>query len=311
MCPLESSANGRWSLPCLPLYGQRCRFTCYYSVGQPATNEPLVSLTLTCDAATGNWSPAAKCPPVASIDQRSKRQTVTTVGKVTPRPPVVQKPVPRPVTKTTTTTPAPETTTMSPFCPNLNPPVSGLISGQCVQAVEGDTCTHSCISNFTLIGPSIVNCTGNATWSSGQPKCVASDCPALGPSDAKYIGPTCSTSGGLNGITLCMLECANSPLPVICWNNKWIPPTPPKCADAVKDAKTDQPKSTTATEASTSPGRSSPPQSSSDSATSSSGSPKNEPNVPKESTAKPTKSSDNVPGSPSQIPVCIQAQPQG
>ncbi|XP_054716884.1 P-selectin-like [Uloborus diversus] len=78
-------------------------------------------------------------------------------------------------------------------CLSLSPPANGEYSGQCVQALAGQTCTFSCHAGYTLSGIATLYCQPDGQWSSLPPACIRStystNCPSLvAPSRGILIG---------------------------------------------------------------------------------------------------------------------------
>ncbi|RWS31764.1 P-selectin-like protein [Leptotrombidium deliense] len=63
-------------------------------------------------------------------------------------------------------------------CSVLNPPINGLITGQCSPGIVGRSCIFTCKKGFEMLGVSKLVCENSFKWSSPVPKCVVG-CPSL------------------------------------------------------------------------------------------------------------------------------------
>ncbi|KAG8187123.1 hypothetical protein JTE90_004869 [Oedothorax gibbosus] len=95
-------------------------------------------------------------------------------------------------------------------CPALVPPPNGGVSGTCVSAIPGQSCSFSCQAGYNLNGQATLYCQPGGTWSSAAPTCVAAQpttCSSLVAPDHGYNRGTCQP--GRVGET-CVFSCDNN-----------------------------------------------------------------------------------------------------
>lgn len=101
--------------------------------------------------------------------------------------------------------PQPTDATIGPplRCFDLNPPTFGTVSGQCVNAFIGQSCTYACNPGYGLVGAAVLTC-GSDGWSSSAPVCLPLLCKnQTAPAHGRLEG---ACSPGFGG-TSCTLIC--------------------------------------------------------------------------------------------------------
>ncbi|KAI1279561.1 Sushi, von Willebrand factor type A, EGF and pentraxin domain-containing protein 1 [Halotydeus destructor] len=77
------------------------------------------------------------------------------------------------------------------FCPALQAPANGFLSGQCGFASTGGMCTFTCNMGYTVTGSPTLTCQGDGMWSSEPPTCTPVTCPSLTPPEDGYMQGAC------------------------------------------------------------------------------------------------------------------------
>ena len=70
--------------------------------------------------------------------------------------------------------------------------------------VFGDSCAFYCNAGYELQGPNNVTCLANQSWSGGDPKCVALNCPTSPPFNNSQLQSSCDTQYQSTCTTVCV-----------------------------------------------------------------------------------------------------------